>query len=224
MLKLKNQKIGFSLAEVLITLGIIGIIAAITIPSLITKYQKQRTVTQLKKTYSVLQQAIKMASEEYGDCEGWEYNLTGEEFIKRYFLPYLKATEVNMPLTYIDLKGVVQKDTSHPKFMLNDGSIIMYIYTEGMFECRNHLVVDLNGSAGPNRLGRDVFILSFFENILTTYTQYKRPSLSTHENLIKPGTSGQCSRQANGGVLGPGSYCSRLIEVDSWSISKDYPW
>ena len=46
-----NKK-GFTLAEVLITFGIIGVVAAITMPMLITHYQKQATVNQLKKAYS----------------------------------------------------------------------------------------------------------------------------------------------------------------------------
>ena len=43
-----NNK-GFTLAEVLITLGIIGVVAALTLPSLITNYQKKQIVAQLKK-------------------------------------------------------------------------------------------------------------------------------------------------------------------------------
>ena len=43
------MKKGFTLAEVLITLGIIGVVAAATIPSLITAYQKRATESQLKK-------------------------------------------------------------------------------------------------------------------------------------------------------------------------------
>ena len=45
----------FTLAEVLITLGIIGIVAAMTLPILIGKYQKMQTATQLKKAYKRLQ-------------------------------------------------------------------------------------------------------------------------------------------------------------------------
>ena len=41
-------RLAFTLAEVLVTLGIIGIIAALTMPALITKYQKKQTVAQLK--------------------------------------------------------------------------------------------------------------------------------------------------------------------------------
>ena len=47
---------GFTLAEVLITLGIIGVVAAITIPNLITTYKAKQLHSQFLKNYSVLQQ------------------------------------------------------------------------------------------------------------------------------------------------------------------------
>ncbi len=52
---------GFTFAEVLITLGVIGIVAALTLPSVIQNYQKKVTVERLKKTYSTLAQAIQMS-------------------------------------------------------------------------------------------------------------------------------------------------------------------
>ena len=52
------SKKGFTLAEVLITLAIIGIVAALTIPSVISNYQQQEFKTGLKKAVSVLNEAI----------------------------------------------------------------------------------------------------------------------------------------------------------------------
>ncbi|MDE6138467.1 MAG: type II secretion system GspH family protein, partial [Candidatus Gastranaerophilales bacterium] len=54
-----KSRIGFTLAEVLITLGIIGVIATITIPGLITKYRRSVVETKLKKFYSTINQAIR---------------------------------------------------------------------------------------------------------------------------------------------------------------------
>ena len=51
------KKAAFTLAEVLITLGIIGVVAAMTMPSLIQNYQEKATVTKLKKCYSLVSQA-----------------------------------------------------------------------------------------------------------------------------------------------------------------------
>ena len=53
---MKNKK-GFTLAEVLITLSILGVVAAISMPNMIQQYQKTLTVTKLKTAYSVLEGA-----------------------------------------------------------------------------------------------------------------------------------------------------------------------
>ena len=53
-----RKKAAFTLAEVLITLGIIGVVAAMTLPTLISNYQKRVYVTQLKKSVSVLSQGF----------------------------------------------------------------------------------------------------------------------------------------------------------------------
>ena len=55
-----KMKAAFTLAEVLITLGIIGVVAALTLPTLISNYQKRVYVTQLKKSVSVLSNGFKL--------------------------------------------------------------------------------------------------------------------------------------------------------------------
>ena len=60
---------GFTLAEVLITLGIIGVVAALTIPSLVNQYKKQVYYTQFRKAASQLEQALKMYQIDHG-CDG----------------------------------------------------------------------------------------------------------------------------------------------------------
>ena len=56
----KRRKLAFTLAEVLITLGIIGVVVAMTLPTLIANYQKQVYVNQLKRTVSVLDNGFKL--------------------------------------------------------------------------------------------------------------------------------------------------------------------
>ena len=62
-----NLYSAFTLAEVLITLGIIGVVVALTIPVLVGNYKKVQTVAQLKKVYSAMQQSVQIAQNEYGD-------------------------------------------------------------------------------------------------------------------------------------------------------------
>lgn len=69
----------FTLAEVLITLAIIGIVAAITIPSLIQKHQVRATVTQLKKMHSVLNNALRLSVVQHGEINTWGLSLAGDK-------------------------------------------------------------------------------------------------------------------------------------------------
>jgi len=98
----------FTLAEVLITLAVIGIVAVLTLPTLIQSYQERVKVTQLKKTYAVLQQAFQMAISEHGTLEKWNLGNTrqgtdseGNVIISdlpaakiiAYISPYLKKSD-----------------------------------------------------------------------------------------------------------------------------------
>ncbi len=120
-----NKK-AFTLAEVLITLGIIGIVAAMTIPTLISKYQEKAYITQLKKSYSVLQNAFQLAIAEHGTVNLWGLTTTvsgtdeegnkildssAQNLIFSYIKPYLKIasykneTSKNSLYEYLSLDG-----------------------------------------------------------------------------------------------------------------------
>ena len=60
----------------MITLGIIGVVAAMTLPALITNYKEKQTVSQLKKVYSTLSQAWLMMENEYGSIDEWGMSST----------------------------------------------------------------------------------------------------------------------------------------------------
>ena len=95
-------KLGFTLSEVLITLVVIGIVAAITVPTLVHQHRNKVTATKLKHTCSVLAQMMKLAEARYGMMETWDL---GEEYggmssdgggnemynryINTYMLPFL---------------------------------------------------------------------------------------------------------------------------------------
>ncbi|MBR1753206.1 prepilin-type N-terminal cleavage/methylation domain-containing protein [bacterium] len=66
---------GFTLAEVLITLGIIGVVAALTIPTLMQNLDRRDRIAKVKAAYSQLSQAVAMARIEHGDLDKW-YNVT----------------------------------------------------------------------------------------------------------------------------------------------------
>lgn len=63
---------GFTLAEVLITLGIIGVVAALTLPNLLVNYRKTVTVNKVKKFYSMMSQATNASMAENGPMGSWD--------------------------------------------------------------------------------------------------------------------------------------------------------
>ena len=88
------RKVAFTLAEVLITLGIIGVVAALTLPSVIQKMEDQRCVSSLKKTYSILSQATNSVIAEHESPEYWWIEDNQEEPVKQiyeYYKPYFNA-------------------------------------------------------------------------------------------------------------------------------------
>lgn len=84
-------KKAFTMAEVLITLGIIGIVAAMTLPALIGNYQKKVTATRLKRSYTVIAQTIERSKVDYGDVSGWRLDeiagsaQANRDYITEYF-------------------------------------------------------------------------------------------------------------------------------------------
>jgi len=67
----RGRRAAFTLAEVLITLAIIGVVATMTIPTLISDYQEKVTITRLNKTYSLLSNAFQLMQAEYGNINTW---------------------------------------------------------------------------------------------------------------------------------------------------------
>ena len=95
------MKKAFTLAEVLITLGIIGVVAALTMPTVIQNYKKKQAVTQLKATYSILAQAFEHAQADYGDMSNWGLNEYG---------PFSSTAEISAAM-YAATAGLIK----HPQ-------------------------------------------------------------------------------------------------------------
>lgn len=99
-LKAKNKTKwrGFTLAEVLITLAIIGVVAAMTIPTLMAQQEKQQYLTSLKKSYSLVNQALKQVAADNGcvddlKCTGLFNSTTDAASLGAALSPYFKIVK-----------------------------------------------------------------------------------------------------------------------------------
>ena len=117
------------MAEVLITLGIIGVVAALTLPSVIQNYKKQVTVTQLKKAYSTLGQVVQKSIADNGPVGLQSGSKVTEsdvkEFFNTYWLPYFKGAQVYLA------NSVPNLNNNTPEYNLYDGrNLGVSIYTD----------------------------------------------------------------------------------------------
>ena len=233
-----SSRKGFTLAEVLITLAIVGIIAVLTIPTLISNYKKKQTVAKLKQTYSVLSQAISMAQVNRGDMStydlGYFYKVSSkdssfsrEEYLTNFFQNYIKPY-VKVAKDYGYKIGTVNFDyvRSHPDyyFKLQSGALVAITFATG---CYNHLPeggcdsqgsyyhslifwVDLNGFDPPNYQGKDIFLME----VLPSTGRFR--FYITNTNVQRASLLNSCKTSKVS--------CGYLIMYDGWAIKDDYPW
>ena len=156
----------FTLAEVLITLGIIGVVAAMTMPTLINNYQKKAAITAAKKAYSTLSQAYTQLVNDNG--EGLSVcSINNSECLGKLFAPYLKSLNGNGKLYTPSSEkaegcwedndiGMVNE--THYCFSAVDG--ISYDFDMEFQEANKKqalIYVDINGLKRPNKFGKDRF-------------------------------------------------------------------
>ncbi len=173
-------KAAFTLAEVLITLGIIGVVAAMTLPAVINKIQHKQLETAFKKSYSVISQAIQRIAQEEGEIPT-AYSLAGiksADLVKKYFSVSESCIIASNGMSNSSCMGrggfntwfysfyskTYNKKTvannlhswfDDGMFILSDGKIIFLDKSHG----DNLLVgVDTNGKKAPNLLGHDLFL------------------------------------------------------------------
>lgn len=220
---------GYTLAEVLITLGIIGIIAALTIPPLTVNYQKKEAATKLKYTYSMLAQAILLSEKDNGFESEWELDKSEssgikitEKFVKTYIEPYIKTIKkdkydsFSARYDYFYRKnGKLEKVHGHTHYSiaLNNG---IYLHFNADYSVSNAIQVrvDTNGMKKPNVVGKDTFVIYIYPKLKTLASNVN--NRNTLLNCCKSNTSNALHDQLVG--------CSALIQYDGWQINKDYPW
>ncbi len=207
------QIYAFTLSEVLITLVIIGIIAAITIPSIMANYRRIEASSKIKKFYSMLCNASTRAK---ADGKNWDYwaestgyisdSISGEtdggkNFAQEYLLPYLiyYKTEQSGLDYYV---------------YLNDGTYF-YVYKGACIDFR----FDINGEKKPNQSGKDKFIFLYCPED----TPYSYATVHGTSKVI-PYSGAKTREDALEECKSNPSYCTGLLMIDQWEFKEDYPY
>lgn len=201
---MKNK--AFTLAETLITLGIIGVVAALTIPGLINNYKAQKLHAKFLKTYSLLQQGFKQMEADDVSLDPATYK--NEPFYLTYINYYKGAINcgrdsiiaiAKRKSCYVPNSYGYRDYSSKSKIkeiLLDDGQFVLPDGTIIYFEMYNGLLVtaDINGLDKPNRWGVDLFTFQFIEGELRTMgsegtlytdlTEYCNYNISSNMNGI----------------------------------------
>ncbi len=226
---------GFTLAEVLITLGIIGIVSALTLPTLIYSYNKHITETRLKKFYSLFNQAIRLSIVDNEEYEGWDdywaasqHSLDNEgnyidktdavnAVFNKYLAPYMKV---------ILTKKIKNAETNmnNTLYFLADGSAFSYRGSDtrdiAFFPKNPEKCLQQKKQAG-------ICAFYFIFNPMSTEKGWKhhyKKGLEPYmygwdgekETLITAGNYG-CNKSSTA------FYCTELIRQNSWKIPSNYP-
>lgn len=233
-----RKKQGFTLAETLITIAIIGIVAALTIPSLITKYNEFITTTRLKKTYSELLQVIKLSEADNGSFREWDYGLSYENFAKKYIMPYFKDSKPYS--SAIQVKLMSGRDVYFVAYVFKHNGKAILVQNLDVGGAQNIKYVwfwiDVNGKSIP-QVGKDLFGFTLFNYTYLTGGWSVSPLCTNGEHYgLYPGGIGgyygsYCAalegittsgwRDCN--VNGNGNDCSLWIQKNGWKIPDKYP-
>jgi len=180
--KIKNA---FTLAEVLITIAIIGIVASLVIPVTVQKYQEKARVTATQKFYSTITQAVNLAILENGSPDTWNIKLSDSSAMLTKIMPYLAYTqycdyknkELCVSAKFILLRngekstGYLPMDSSRSILRLNNGMLVgtfaqsadcsaVFAGGKNTSNICGEYMVDVNGESAPNTYGKDIFMFN----------------------------------------------------------------
>ena len=186
---IKHHKYGFTLAEVLITLGIIGVVVAMTMPTLIARHQEKVWTTSYLRVYSILDNAYRRVQEEYGTFENWSgatitistgdgqpnSTLSERKNLYEYMIkPYVEVNQAYLPKNdnwdnigkyncWPEESFYLDKNPSYPNGQFRTTPAVSLKSGECIVFAYflGDFMVDINSKKGPNTLGKDQFAFSF---------------------------------------------------------------
>ena len=213
---LAMTKPAFTLAEVLITLGIIGIVAAMTMPALIENHRRHVIESRLKQFYSIINQAVKMSVIENGDVENWDIIPSPDqdgtiEWINKYLSKYLTILKIDKCTS-----GTKDK-LYYPSgcIFFNNGSGVA-IHAHVWFFYPDAKKIGKSGMV----CGKDFFAFFMSNNSIKTILS----SWADYEDWQLGGYAGAYGCSSTNTHHCSGWMCTRIIERNGWTIPKSYPY
>lgn len=237
-------KQAFTLAEVLITLGIIGVVASMTLPTLIQNNKNKEVEAKLQKIYSVMNQAVMMSEKDNGPKEYWSFKCSTDEEnnaqddckdgVAKYFVPYLKTTKVetftdslgfNTALYFPDGSVLIGKINTKAG---NENALDFYFYPNGKNFEESTFGSTIDGTSMRKDCGKTFFAFRFAParteesnkfHYHKGFEPYKWSLTELTEDALTGSHEYSCSAESNLNI-----FCTAWIQLNGWKIPKDYPF
>ena len=209
------KAIAFTLAETLVVMGIIGVVAALTIPNLNQSTGNKEKVVKLKKIYSNLEDAYGRATAVYGPLDEWFgdiYSLGYDTVIMKFagrieeFLKVSKKCEVDKQETCFAFKRAevnISPSPNSSSYILADGTALRMSFSDFERDGKRHwrisIIVDIDGNKGANSYGKDTFAFAINDDdlVLTPYGASNTPGgqhiTESCFSTTKPGSRINCT-------------------------------
>jgi len=209
-------KSAFTLAEVLITLAIIGVVAAITIPTLMGGYKKNLVETRLKHFYSTINQAVSLSEIDNGNKKSWKYthdSVLGynEDVLRSFYDTYYKNYIKVQDAEYV----TPDDDDARPALRLYflNGSAVDLAYGGSDYMFYPEAKDAENGECDPCKT---CFLFAMYPNGASGLrnNQFLNKGVEPYVSDTWDGTNESLKEWNN---------CAKLIQLNGWKIPDDYP-
>lgn len=233
----KSGKLAFTLAELLITMSILGVVAALTMPAVVLNYQKRTTAVQLHKFYNDMTYALNMWKKDnhtdnvkfkcgidadddscdISDSESsfnasknwWDGNLG--KYIKS--LNGVSQSQYEGETSGNHMGKVILKDGTCFRFYIKNPKTVRFYFATNVKYCTS-AAEDVKSLDGKNQ-----FLFSIEDNNFITSG---KDEITGVEDDYRDRT--KVLAACKNGENGRRPACSRLIEMDGWKVKADYPW
>ncbi len=228
------MKKAFTLAEVLITLGIIGVVVALTLPVIVQNHIKETTVKKIQQNFSLFEQINKIGLIDNETFYDWDASVDrgviAENFVKEFLIPNTKIMKncgfdrnggcFPKKIYYLNGEELANSTNNISQYLVLGNGTCIYLNAQTASPEGGNLiaaVMDTNGFSGPNRVGRDIFEFKIGKDGIVTY---KNAFNQSREYYLSQGRWYNCNKKAKYA----GFSCINVIIQDGFKIGKGYPW
>ena len=193
--------------------------------------RKKEIAFLLKKNYDLMNSVIAMSEVENGFNTLWKLPESDsfedmEVFLNKYYLPYMSGAKVVKSETYEGKYSIfVDETTGKTSEMINNYLVLREEAVMSFFYNKEDnymlLFIDINGTAKPNRMGRDVFVCCCFNGKRHVVRFLEDNNNIGNINALMKNEGFGCNKENTGPYRN--FYCGRVIELSNWKIPLGYP-